>query len=142
MGIPSEFYLKETIDLTEDVTLTYELPPFYYGGKLAISASFDTTLQTDGLVPLYLNFNHIYKEEYDEGETIEFTFSLCNAMSLPIRSIGGTYAFGADELELREKIVTDKTDRLVVTTTQPRGTILLYVKPTGESLRIRAMTLI
>ena len=140
MGIPSEYYLKETIDLTEDVTLECELPYFYYGGELAIAASFDTAMQTDGLVPMYLNFNHIFKEAYAEGETIEFTFSASGINSLPVESIGGTYAFGEDGLGLTERIVTDRTDSLVVTTTQPRGTILLYVKPTGESLRIRAKT--
>ncbi|MBR2896251.1 MAG: hypothetical protein IKC03_11450, partial [Oscillospiraceae bacterium] len=140
LGVPFEYYLKETIDLTEDVTLERELPYFYYGGELAIAASFDTAMQTDGLVPMYLNFNHIFKEAYAEGDTIEFTFSASGINSLPVESIGGTYAFGEDGLGLTERIVTDRTDSLVVTTTQPRGTILLYVKPTGESLRIRAKT--
>ena len=138
LGVPSEYYLKETIDLTEDVTLERELPYFYYGGDVAIAASFDTAMQTDGLVPMYLNFNHLFKETYAEGETIEFTFSASDLNALPVESIGGTYAFGADELGLTERIVTDRTDSLVVTTNQPRGTIMLYVKPTGESLSIHA----
>ena len=138
MGIPSEYYLKETINLNEDVTLERELPYFYYGGDVAIAASFDRAMQTDGLVPMYLNFNHLFKETYAEGETIEFTFSASDLNALPVESIGGTYAFGADELGLTERIVTDRTDSLVVTTNQPRGTIMLYVKPTGESLIIHA----
>ncbi|MBE5970959.1 MAG: hypothetical protein E7246_00360 [Lachnoclostridium sp.] len=142
LGVPEENYLRGTVDLLEDKTFEFELPQFYYGGRMAMSVSFDTDMQSDNLVPMYLNFNHVFNEAYENGETIKFTlYSGGSAYGLPFGAIGGNYVFSSDVDVLSERVIEGSGNtphKLEVTVDEPRGTLSFFIKPLGSTLTIRA----
>jgi len=133
-NVPTDIYVKDTFTITEDIKLEYQVPYFLSGSQIGVAVECDVNRMENGLVPMTVLFNETFKNTFEEGEKVRFTFE-GSAMNLPIKPIGGKYAFGDKSLGLQEEA---NAITLTVTAQQPGGSFVVYVKPTGEYLNVMA----